>query len=644
MQKFIIKVAPLIPLPALRTQVFSYWHEEDLPAGTLVSAPFYFREVKGIVIGAKKGDDFPKAIKLKSLRNVIEKQMLGVNQIELAQKIAAYYFAPLGSVLKLMVPSKIKNKKEEIKRAKSLPKKIKITNKLALEIISGKERKYLMQISARQTEATNMDLIRHYLQNDQQSLFLVPEVFSAESLFGRLQKEFSEKIVLIHGRVTKSQYFEHWQNIQSGKIKIIVATKLGIFLPFKNLGMIIVQDEQDPSFKQWESMPRYNGVRGAELLAEISGAKLVLESALPSVENFFRAERGEMKLMDLDKNKIARPKIEIANFEKWKNNPDFPISSELYSRLAEVITNKKQAVVFMNRRGFSTRTICENCKKILKCPKCNRALIFSDEDGQYHCLHCSYKADLFTACSSCGGFQFSHRGIGTQTVEKKIKKLFPSARTVRLDADDLGSIVKVKSVLKKFSDGEIDILVGTQSVVKGIYSKNISLVASISGRDFADGMEFDSRHLALARLFQMEILLSSKGTLVLQSFSKTSEIFDYFEKNDAKKYYRREITIRKRYNFPPFGRFIKLVYRDKLQKKAKSETKKTFDLLRATGNNEIELCGPYAPVSEKKRGYFQQNILIKADGKKEIRDLPIRPVLGGLRKGWSVDVDPVVLF
>jgi primosomal protein N' (replication factor Y) (superfamily II helicase) len=312
--------------------------------------------------------------------------------------------------------------------------------------------------------------------------------------------------------------------------------------------------------------------------------------------------------------------------------------------LASIAKSKKQAVVFVNRRGFSTRTICENCKKILKCPKCRKALVYSEESGQYRCLDCAHKMDLLSACPMCGGVQFSHRGIGTQTVEKKIKNLFPAARIARIDPDTAGSSVKYKSILEKFSKGEIDILVGTQSAIKGISSKNIGLATAVSGRDFSDGAESSSREVALSRIFHMSNLLSKDGIILIQSFFGGNPLFDIFSGQDLKRFYRQELEMRKKFSYPPFRKFVKLTYSDKSEKKACSVAKNIFDLLQRAGNNRIEVTGPYPPLSKQKRGLYQRNILIRIDPKKNIRDLPIRSVLGALRKGWRVDVDPLGLF
>jgi primosomal protein N' (replication factor Y) (superfamily II helicase) len=643
MKKFFIQVAPLVPLPAARTQVFSYWHDEALPIGTLVSIPFYFREIEGIVAGVRDKNSQAGSFKLKNIRAVRETNFLSENQIELARRIAECYFAPLGSVLKLMVPKIVKKRD----RAKKISKKAVTSEKIGeitLRILESRQTKFLLTGKAKHREKINADLIRAQLKKNKQCLILVPEIFFSQSVFDKLRREFSEEIALIHSKITKGQYYEFWEKIKSGQLKIVIASKMGIFLPFSNLGLVIVQDEQDLSFKQSRAMPRYNGVRGAEFLAEITNAKLILESLAPSVETMYRAKKGEIEMVAVKSQENKFPKLEVIALEGEKKNADFPISKELYSRLAQVVNGKKQAVVFMNRRGFSTRTICAHCKKPLMCPKCDLPLVFSDARSAYHCLHCAFKMDILSACPSCGGFQFTHRGIGTQTVEKKIKRLFPSARLVRLDADALKSALKCKTILQDFLAGRIDILVGTQSVIKGIYSEKIALAASISGKDFADGVEFNSRSVALSRVFNMANLLAENGVLLVQSFFGGSPLFDLLQKGESKKYFSQELALRKRLGYPPFRKLVKLAYRDQSEKKAASETKKTFDLLLATGNNMVETIGPYVPFSGLKKGIHTRNILLKCAPEKNIVDLPIRAVIGGLGKGWSVDVDPISIM
>ncbi len=642
-KKYIIQVAPVIPLPVLRTQVFSYWHDEILPVGTLVLAPFYYREIKGIVIGVRKNTENVENIKLKNIRKVLEKNYLSKNQIQLAEMISGYYFSPLGSVLKLMVPKIVSLRKKRAGYGPRLNNTQKI-GKTAVDIFKSARRNFLLISRTAKRDEVNIDLIRFCLEKNKQCFILAPEIFSSHGIFEKLKSVFGGEIALIHSRIAKGQYYDCWKKIRENRIKIIVATKMGIFLPFFNLGLIIVTDEQDSSYKQSEAMPRYHAVKAARYLAEISNAKIVLESSLPTPEIFQESKSGRIKQINSDADEKILPNIEIATFERKKGDNDFPISKTLRNCLKETLKEKKQVVVFVNRRGFSTRTFCENCKAVLKCPKCEKPLVYSEESGKYYCLHCSYKMDLLSACPKCGGFQFSHRGVGTQTVEKKLKNLFPSARISRFDADKAASPTRYKTILKEFSEGKIDILIGTQSAVKGIYSSNIGLAASISAFDFSDSVDFQSRALALSRVFNIANLINSSGKIVVQDFFSGSAVFKIFQEDNPKKFLDRELAFRKRFSYPPFRKFARITYRDKSAARTKSETKKIFDLLRRASNNKIEIVDPYGLETRRKNGLYQLNILLKLNPKDNIRDLSVRSVLGGLRKGWTVDVDPVKLF
>jgi primosomal protein N' (replication factor Y) len=642
-KKYIIQVAPIIPLPILRTQVFSYWCDEDLPVGTLVTAPFYYREIRGIVLGSKKYIQKNSNLKLKDIRSIVEKKYLGENQIKLAEMISDYYFAPLGTILKIMVPSFAKARKTS-KDKLHKPDKIKAIGKVAHDIFKSDKKEFLLISDAAQRDEINLDLVRLCLKKNKQCLILAPEIFSSHAMFEKLKSAFSEEIALIHSRITKGQYYDCWQKIREGKIKIVVATKMGIFLPFFDLGLVVVTDEQDSSYKQSKAMPRYHAVKSAQYLAQISRAKIIFESSLPTPEIFQEAKSDHIEVIKPDDDKQKSRTLEIATFERNKRDSDFPISRALQDNLAAVLKEKKQAVIFVNRRGFSTRSFCENCKAVLKCPKCDKALVYSEENGKYYCLHCSYKMDLLNACPKCGGFQFSHRGVGTQTVEKRLKSIFPSAIISRFDADKAVSPVKYKKILEEFSKGKIDILIGTQSVVKGIYSSNVGLAASISALDFSDNADFQSRETALSRVFNVANLVGSSGKIVVQDFFSGSLVFKIFQEKNIEIFLDQELALRKRFSYPPFSKFVRISFRDKSAAKTKSETKKAFDLLQRASNNKIEIISPYGSEIRQKNGLYQQNILLKIDPESDLRRMSARSILGGLRKGWTVDVDPISLF
>src|SRR4030042_2223913 len=279
-KNYIIQVAPLIRLPILRTQVFSYLHDRPLPAGTLVSVPFYRKILRGIVISSKK--DFPRrgGFELKYIYSADEELYLAPWQIELAKKLSKYYMAPLGLFLKPMVPEKIKNRKKKIEKIRKIKNKRKLTNSLEVKTLFDSKRKKILVVgSARARLVLTISLIAEIIKLKKQCLILIPEVYLAFEMQKRPEEEFpGEEIAIFHGKIPKGQFFDQWEKIRKGEAKIAVATKMGVFLPFSGLALVIVEEEQDISHKQWNMSPRYNAVRAAEILAEAQGAKLILGS------------------------------------------------------------------------------------------------------------------------------------------------------------------------------------------------------------------------------------------------------------------------------------------------------------------------------------------------------------------------------
>jgi primosomal protein N' (replication factor Y) len=640
--KHIIQVAPFTPLPVLRTQVYSYLHDQPLPSGTLVSIPFYFREIQGVVMSSRK--DFPRygSMKLKNIKNVIELSCLTENQIKFAQNISSYYLSSLGMALKPMVLKKVKMRpgKEKAEKIENF-KKVKYS-KEARAIKRSAANIFLLEGTPEKRRDVVFSLIKETRKEKKQCLILVPEIYFAHGVCEQIKSSFpDEEIAIMHSQTPKGRLSDWWQKIKNGEVKIIVASKMGVFLPFRNLGLIVIKQEADLSHKQWNKNPRYNAVKAAEFLAQISGAKVVFDSSFYSTDILWRAEKKDFEIVKLTKKTEKDVKIEIVDLFPEKNKADFPISPVLYGYLAEAVKSKKGAILLVNRRGYSTFTVCAGCKAILKCPECDRALVYFDEYEQYRCLHCAYKMELLSSCPSCGGFQFSHFGIGIQAVEKKIKRLFPTAKIARLDSDIMKSAKKYKKIHDDFRKGGIDILVGTQIVIKDLGLEKVHVAGIISAHDFLGMPDFNSRVTALAHFFGARDQVREKGALVIQTFSPNDPLLNYVRSEDREGFFKNEIRMRKKLFYPPYSRLVKLVYRDKIPKKAEKEAGKAFDLLKNVSDNEIEISDPYIPLASKKKGLYKKNILIKMPPNKNLSELPIYPIIGSLRKGWIVDVDPV---
>ena len=308
--KYIIQVAPVTPLPVSRMQIFSYLYYEAPPKGTLVAIPFFHRQIEGIVIASNKYFSHSGSFELKKITRVIEPFFLTEKQIELAKFIAAYYFAPLGMVLKSMIPKRVKYQlekkgasKERLPATRHNPKKMSSGSNQDILVLGpkSKRREYILK------------RIKETLRSQKQCLILVSEIFYAYNFSEELKRYFpKEKVALIHSKIAKGKIYHEWKKIKNNEIKIVVASKVGVFLPFFDLGLVIVEQDQDLSHKQWNAAPRYNAVEAAEFLSRDFGAKLVYASAVPSLKNFIKSKNGKLKIVDFQK-KTAGPETEVVN-------------------------------------------------------------------------------------------------------------------------------------------------------------------------------------------------------------------------------------------------------------------------------------------------------------------------------------------
>ena len=637
-EKYIIQVAPVTPLPVSKMQIFSYLYQEALGKGTLVSIPFFHRQIEGIVISSNKYFSHSGSFQLKKITKEIEPSFLTEKQIELAKFISSYYFAPLGMVLKSMIPKRVKYRleKKSYSEEKTLAKKNDPKKRS-----SGPNRNILLLGPKEKRQEHILRLIKKTLRSQKQCLILVSEIFYAYTFSEELKKYFpKENISLVNSNIARGKLYSEWKKIKNNEIKIVVASKIGVFLPFFDLGLVIVEQDQDLSHKQWNSSPRYNAVEAAEFLAKGFGADLVYDSAVSSLENFVKSKSGKLKVLDFHKFG-AEPQTEVVNLAQERKKADFPISESLYNNLARGIKTKKQAILLVNRRGLSTFSICQNCNQILKCPKCKKALVYFEEHEQYRCLHCSHKADLLSSCPKCGGSQFSHFGIAIQLVEKKLRRFFPTASIARLDSDVMKSTKKYQQISDLFRKGKIDILLGTQIAIRDIAGKNIGLVGIISGHDFPNAGDFNSREIALLNFIQAKQLLDKNGLLIIQTLLPFDPLIESVKTGHLDDFFAQEIKFRKKMNYPPYKKLIKLVYRGDSKEQGEKEAQRVFDDLAARHDNGLEISDPYKPLNSEKRGLYHTNILIKIPPDLGIADLSIFPVLASLKKGWAVDVDPV---
>lgn len=328
-----------------------------------------------------------------------------------------------------------------------------------------------------------LQLIEKVIKEEKTSIMLVPEISLTPQTVDRFIARFGEeKIAVLHSKLSIGERYDQWQKIKSGKAKIIIGARSAIFAPVKNLGIIIIDEEHDSSYKS-EMTPRYNAKEIAEVLAKKNRIPLILGSATPDINTYYKAINNEIVLLELTKraNKASLPNVEIVDLrEELANGNRSMISTKLFSEIEKNLKDKKQTILFLNRRGFSTFIMCRNCGYTAKCKNCNVTLTYHYRENKLKCHYCGYETNAIKICPECKSTNIRYFGTGTQKLEMEIKKLFPEAKTIRMDIDTVSKKNSHEQILNTFKNDNLDILIGTQMVVKGHHFPNVTLVGVIA--------------------------------------------------------------------------------------------------------------------------------------------------------------------
>lgn len=666
---FIVDIVPLTRISAARQPFFSYTFNKPLTPGTLVSIPFFRRSVEGVVIGNRNKSEHTGNFKLKAINRVIQESFVNEKQLELAQSISDYYLLPLGLALKSFTPKPTKERsKDHILKHLTL-KEIVPTDEQAsavANIASHKNQKFLLlgPSSSGKTEVYIHAILKMLEQNnDAQFLILIPELTLSDQAIERYGAHFGnqEKLAILHSKLTKGEFFTNWQKIKNGQARIIIGTRMAIFAPFKNLSLIVIDEEQDPSYKQWDGSLRYDARIVCEKLSQIHGASLVLGTATPRIESFFKTQTADfvlLKLPNLSINgktvKNASAEIVDMRKERWtdfkgKIKPNYScISRQLQNEITYTLSNKLQTILFINHQGMNSFTICANaeCKEVLRCPNCQRTLIYGN-DGEYSCLHCSYKSGAFPTCKKCHGTAFKNIGLGTQTIQREIRKLFPQARVLRYDGAEAKAAGGYQKVYKSFKNGNYDILIGTQMITKGWDLPKVALIGIIDAGAlftipdfFTDERAFQNIVQASGRTARIGSIFP--GKIIIQCYDPSNQVIQLAADKNFEAFYVKQLEQREALSLPPFGLIVKLIYSDSNKAKVEKETSKAFEILSACDfNPHIRISEPHDPLVSKIRSKFKKQLIVKVRGQKAELPDNLKQAIKKLGSGWIVDVDPI---
>ncbi|MGM9507002.1 replication restart helicase PriA [Larkinella sp. GY13] len=465
-----------------------------------------------------------------------------------------------------------------------------------------------------------INLIQNALESGSQVLYLLPEIALTTQIVVRLKKVFGDKMGIYHSKFSDNERVEVWKGIVDGQYQFVVGVRSAVFLPFDNLGLIIVDEEHETSYKQHDPAPRYHARDVAMMIAHWQKAKVLLGSATPSIESYYHAQQGRYGFVELLQRygDAMLPDIVLVNtrLEKQQKKMKNEFSSVLLDQLRQNLERKEQSILFQNRRGYSPYLQCEDCEWTGRCPNCDVSLTYHMRDAEMRCHYCGHKDPVPKSCPACGSFKVRTIGFGTEKLEDQLQIVFPEARIQRMDLDTTRAKNAYQQIISEFEGGNVDILVGTQMISKGLDFGNVSLVGIFD----SDRMIHYPEFRAIERAFQMITQVSGRagrradrrGKVLIQTSNPQQAVLLKILENDYRGLFEEEIVERENYNYPPFSRLIKLTVRHAEQSVSQNAAQRLVAQL-TEKLGEARVLGPEVPLVERIRNQYLYTILIKLE-------------------------------
>ena len=468
-------------------------------------------------------------------------------------------------------------------------------------------------------------LIQEVLDKGKQVLFLLPEIALTTQIITRLQFYFGDQISVFHSKYSMNERVEVWNNVleNKSKAKIILGARSSIFLPFSNLGLIVVDEEHETSYKQFEPSPRYNARDAAIVLAKIHHAKILLGSATPSLESYFNAQQNKYGFVELNRRfgNVLLPKIELIDVKEKQRKKEMRghFSDRLLKCIQEALNEKEQVILFQNRRGFSPVVECKTCGVSPQCPNCDVSLTYHKFKHELRCHYCNYQRPMPNSCGACGSNALDNKGFGTEQIELELKELFPDYKIGRMDLDTTRGKHGYQKIIGAFETREIDVLVGTQMLSKGLDFDNVSLVGILNADTMLNFPDFRAHE----RAYQMMVQVSGRagrskkqGNVAIQTYNPYHQILQQVSTTNYGEMYKEQLQERWQYKYPPYYRLIKITLKHKDYNRV--DTGVNW-LTKALQNSFGEyVLGPTAPAVSRIRNQYIKNIVIKIPPKQSL--------------------------
>ena len=470
-------------------------------------------------------------------------------------------------------------------------------------------------------------LIEDCISEGKQALYLLPEIALTTQLIGRLQEYFGEKVSVYHSKYNVQERVEVWNNVVANKRKaqIVIGARSSLFLPFSNLGLIIVDEEHESSFKQFDPAPRYHARDAAIVLARLHNSQILLGSATPSIETFNNARTGKYGYAKITRRygNVLMPDIELVDIKEQsrKRRMKGHFSERLIVEITETLEQGEQVILFQNRRGYAPILECTTCGHTPQCPNCDVSLTYHQYKKQLRCHYCSYHIPLQETCQACGSTTLDTKGFGTEQVEKELHELFPDAKVGRMDLDTTRGKHGYERIITAFEQQEIDVLVGTQMLTKGLDFRNINLVGIMNADsllNFPDYRAHERSYQLLTQVAGRAGRTQKRGKVIIQSYNPYHQILKQVSTNDYDEMFKEQLYEREQFKYPPANRIIKITFKHKEYNKV-NEAAEWFakGLRNAFGENVL---GPEFPPVARIRNQYLKHVLVKIDLKSSLKN------------------------
>ena len=630
----------------------------NVKIGMRVEVDLSGKNTTGIVYKIKDKCDFKD---IKSIRTVVDKaSVLNEDLIKVAEWVAHYYVCTIGEACWAIIPKGVKKRDIKVKRGeyttnavdvlKLTEEQSGVLNELKGAVEKSELSTYLLHgVTGSGKTEVYLRIIKKSLDMDKGAILLVPEISLTPQTVKYFERRFGDTLAVLHSRLTRAERINEWYRIINGEKKIVIGARSAIFAPLKRIGVIIVDEEHETSYKS-DDTPRYNAKSIAYFRAKMHNAVLVLGSATPSVESYYLAKSKKFKLLELTTRVLNQnlPKTKITDLRKTKNKSF--LSNQLYKAIEVRLRNNEQVILFLNRRGYSPFVFCENCGYVMKCKNCDISLTYHRDKKKLVCHYCGYTVDPPDLCPNCGSEKISFSGFGTEKIEKILNDVFPGAVIVRMDTDTIKKRKALSNILNAFAKRQIDILIGTQIVTKGLHFPNVTLVGVLNADIALNFPDFR----AAERTFDLITQVAGRagrgdknGEVIIQTYNPSHYAIQTAKNHDYLTFFSQEVKYRQALNYPPFCRIVRLVFRGKMQEKLFNTAYMAVDIIQKKANDKVIIMGPsVCPLAKIKQNY-RVHVIIKTEG-----ILTLNSVLFELNS-WAkkisgvymeIDIDPISML